>query len=593
MEMVTIIIDGREVRVPSGSTVLEAAQQAGIDIPTLCHLKEINKIGACRICLVEVENARGLQASCVYPVSEGLKVKTNTSQIREARKAVLELILSNHPMECLTCNRNTNCELQALANKLGVRDIRFKGENTEFSVDYSTPSIERIPDKCVLCRRCVAVCNEVQGVGILGMNERGFKSIVAPPFHRDLNDVNCVLCGQCVNVCPVGAIREKDDTAKVWEAINDPDKVVVVQTAPAVRAVLGEEFGLPVGTSTTKKMVAALRRLGFDKVFDTDFTADLTILEEGSELLDRVKNGGKLPLITSCSPGWIKYCEHHYPEFLDNLSTCKSPQQMFGALAKTYFPEKIGVDPAKIFSVSIMPCTAKKFERQRPEMQDSGFCDVDAVLTTRELAKMIKEASIDYVNLPDEEYDEPMGISTGAGLIFGATGGVMEAALRTVYEIVTGKSLENVDFTAVRGMEGVKEATVELAPLGKVKVAVAHGLGNAKKVLEKMKAGEADYQFIEIMCCPGGCLGGGGQPLVSAPDRMKLAEDYKVLRAKAIYNEDKGMQLRKSHDNPAVKTLYAEYLEKPLGEKSHHLLHTHYQARPKYVALACTEDTTK
>lgn len=585
MEMVTIIIDGQEVRVPAGSTVLEAAQLAGIDIPTLCHLKEINKIGACRVCLVEVENARGLQASCVYPVSEGLKVKTNTSEIREARKAVVELILSNHPLECLTCNRNTNCELQALAQKLGIRDIRFQGENTEFPVDDSSPAIARIPDKCVLCRRCVAVCNQVQGVGILGPNERGFATIVAPPFQRELDDVNCVLCGQCVNVCPVGALKEKDHIQRVWEAIQDPKKTVVVQTAPAVRAALGEEFGLPIGTSVTKKMVAALRRLGFDKVFDTDFTADLTIIEEGNELLERLKKGGKLPLITSCSPGWVKYCEHHYPEFLDNLSTAKSPQQMFGALAKTYFPEKIGIDPAKIYSVSVMPCTAKKFERQRPEMQDSGFWDVDAVLTTRELANMIKEAGIDFLNLPAEEYDEPMGISTGAGLIFGATGGVMEAALRTVYELVTGKTLENIDFTAVRGMEGLREASIEIPSLGEVKVAVAHGLGNAKTLLERIKAGEAEYHFIEIMACPGGCLGGGGQPLVSGPDRMKLPEDYKVLRAKAIYNEDKGMPLRKSHENPAIKKLYEEYLIKPLGEKSHHLLHTHYQARPKYKAL--------
>lgn len=590
MEMVTLTIDGREVQAPVGSTVLQAAQQAGIDIPTLCHLKDINKIGACRVCLVEVENARGLQASCVYPVSQGLKVKTNTNQIREARKAVVELILSNHPMECLTCNRSTNCELQAIAKKLGIKDIRFQGENTVFPVDSSTPAIERIPDKCVLCRRCVAACNEVQGVGILGLNERGFASIVAPAFDRQLSDVNCVLCGQCVNVCPVGALREKDDTDKVWAAINDPEKIVVVQTAPAVRAVLGEEFGLPIGTSVTKKMVTALRRLGIDKVFDTDFTADLTILEEGSELLHRVKNGGKLPLITSCSPGWIKYCEHHFPEFLDNLSTCKSPQQMFGALAKTYFPEKIGVDPAKIFSVSIMPCTAKKFECQRPEMKDSGFQDVDVVLTTRELAKMIKEAGIDFVNLPDEEYDAPMGISTGAAVIFGATGGVMEAALRTVYEIVTGKTLENVDFMAVRGLEGIREASVDLPPLGTVKVAIAHGLSNARKLLEKIKAGEAEYHFVEIMCCPGGCIGGGGQTLVSAPDRMKLPEDYKKLRAKAIYDEDKDMPLRKSHENPAITKIYEEYLVKPLGEKSHHLLHTHYHARPKYIALDCTEE---
>lgn len=586
MKMVCLTIDGQEVRVPEGTTVLEAARKAGIDIPTLCYLKEINKIGACRVCLVEIENTRGLQASCVYPVGEGMKVRTNTPAIREARKAVVELILSNHPMECLTCNRSTNCELQALAKKLGIKDIRFTGENSEFRPDFSSASIERIPDKCILCRRCVAVCNQVQGVGVLGLANRGFNSIVAPPFYRDLADVNCVLCGQCIYVCPVGALREKDHSQKVWNALNDPEKYVVVQTAPAVRAALGEEFGLPLGTSVTGKMVAALRRLGFDRVFDTDFTADLTIMEEGNELLHRIKEGGTLPLITSCSPGWVKYCEHHYPEFLENLSTAKSPQQMFGALVKTYFAEKMGIAPEKIYSVSVMPCTAKKYESQRPEMTDSGYQDVDAVLTTRELAAMIKEAGIDFEALPEEKYDEPMGISTGAGLIFGATGGVMEAALRTVYEVVTGKTLGALDFEMVRGLEGVKEASVEIAPLGTVKVAVAHGLGNARQLLERVKTGEASYHFIEIMACPGGCVGGGGQPLVSGPERLKLEEDYRALRAKAIYMEDKNMPLRKSHENPAVKTLYNEYLKEPLGEKSHKLLHTHYTKRIKYAALA-------
>ncbi len=586
MAMLNITIDGQQMQVPEGITVLEAARKAGIKIPTLCYLKDINKIGACRICLVEIERARGLQPSCMYPVMEGMVVRTNTPAIREARKAVVELILSNHPMECLTCERSTNCELQALAKQFGITEVRFQGENTVFPKDTSSPSIVRNPDKCVLCRRCVSVCNKVQGVGVLGMTERGFDSIAAPAFNHELSEVDCVYCGQCVNVCPVGALTEKDDTQAVWDAINDPDKFVVVQTAPAVRAALGEEFGYPIGTSVTGRMVAALRRLGFDKVFDTDFTADLTILEEGNELLERVKNGGKLPLITSCSPGWVKFCEHNYPEFLDNLSTAKSPQQMFGALAKTYYAKKCGVDPAKIFSVSIMPCTAKKFERQRPELRDSGFADVDAVLTTRELAKMIKVAGMDFKALPEEQYDEPMGISTGAGLLFGATGGVMEAALRTVYEVVTGKTLKKLDFVDVRGLEGVKEASVELAPLGTVKVAVAHGLSNARKVLEKVKVGEADYQFIEIMACPGGCVGGGGQPIVSAPTRMDLEEDYRALRAKAIYEEDKGMPMRKSHENPAVKALYEEFLVKPLGEKSHHLLHTHYTPRVKNQALA-------
>ena len=589
MEMINLTIDGQKVQVPEGTTVLEAARKAGIDIPTLCYLKDINKIGACRVCLVEIEKTRGLQPSCTYPVSEGMHVKTNTPLIREARKAVVELILSNHPMECLTCNRNRNCELQALSKQLGITDIRFQGENTTFPMDFSSAAVERIPDKCILCRRCVAVCGKAQGIGILGATERGFKSIVAPAFHRPLAEVNCVLCGQCINVCPVGALREKSHVQKVWDAIANPDKVVFVQTAPAVRAALGEEFGLPIGTIVTKKMVAAIRRLGIDKVFDTDFTADLTIMEEGSELVQRIKNGGKLPLITSCSPGWVKYCEHHAPEFLENMSTAKSPQQMFGALVKTYGAEKYGIDPARIFSVSVMPCTAKKFEAERPEMKASGFTDVDAVLTTRELASMIKEAGIDFAALPDEEYDDPMGMSTGAGLIFGVTGGVMEAALRTVYELVTGEHLEKIDFVAVRGLKGVKEATIELPPVGTVRVAVAHGLGNAKKLLDKVKAGE-QYHFIEIMACPGGCINGGGQPIVSSAERMRLPEDYRAMRAKAIYQEDKGMIMRKSHENPAIIKIYEEFLLKPLGEKSHHLLHTHYQPRVKYRALANQEE---
>ncbi|MFZ7102970.1 MAG: NADH-dependent [FeFe] hydrogenase, group A6 [Peptococcaceae bacterium] len=581
MEMVNVTIDGHKVTVPKNYTILEAAQEAGIDIPTLCYLKEINKIGACRVCLVEIKGGRALQASCVYPVSEGLEVYTNTPAVREARKAVVELLISNHPQDCLKCTRSQNCELQALAKKLGINDIRFKGEISTFKPDNSSKSLERNPDKCVLCRRCVAVCNQVQGVSILSAMNRGFGSIVAPAFEHPLDSVNCTLCGQCINVCPVEAIKEKDHIEKVWNALGNPEKHVVVQTAPAVRAVLGEEFGLPIGTSVTGKMVAALRRLGFNKVFDTDFTADLTILEEGNELLQRLNNGGKLPLITSCSPGWIKYCEHHYPEQLDNLSSCKSPQQMFGALAKTYYPQIEDSDPGQIFSVSVMPCTAKKFEADRPEMNDSGFQDVDAVLTVRELARMIKQAGIDFINLPDEEFDLPMGMSSGAGLIFGATGGVMEAALRTVYEVVTGETLPKLDFEEVRGLAGIKEASVNLKGT-EVKVAVAHGLANAKKIMEKVKDGSADYHFIEIMACPGGCIGGGGTPIVSALERTKLAKDYRDLRIKAIYSEDAQQKIRKSHENPAVKKLYKDYLGEPLGEKSHHLLHTHYTKRLKY-----------
>lgn len=581
MEMVNVTIDGHKITVPQNYTVLEAAQQAGIDIPTLCYLKDINKIGACRVCLVEIKGGRALQASCVYPVSEGLEVFTNTPKVREARKAVVELLLSNHPQDCLKCTRSQKCELQDLAKKLGITDIRFTGEISAFPKDTSSKSIERNPDKCVLCRRCVAICNQVQGVSVLNAINRGFEAIVAPAFNHPLDSVNCTLCGQCINVCPVEAIKEKDHISRVWDALGDSNKHVVVQTAPAVRAVLGEEFGLPIGTSVTGKMAAALRRLGFDKVFDTDFTADLTILEEGNELLERLNNGGKLPMVTSCSPGWIKYCEHHYPELLDHLSTCKSPQQMFGALAKTYYANIEGINPENIFSVSVMPCTAKKFECDRPEMNDSGYQDVDAVLTVRELAQMIKQAGIDFVNLQDEEFDLPMGMSTGAGLIFGATGGVMEAALRTVYEVVTGETLAKLDFEEVRGLEGIKEAKVNLNGT-EVKVAVAHGLGNAKKVMEKIKDGSADYHFIEIMACPGGCIGGGGTPIVNAITRTKLDDDYRNLRIKAIYEEDAQLPLRKSHENPAVKKLYETFLVKPLGEKSHHLLHTHYTKRSKY-----------
>jgi NADP-reducing hydrogenase subunit HndD len=579
MDMITLTIDGQKVEVPKGSTVLEAAHKAGIKIPTLCYLKGINEIGACRMCVVEVKGARSLQASCVLPASEGMEVMTNSPTVRESRKVTLELLLSDHNLECPTCIRNLNCELQKLSEELGIKSIRFPGVQHKPRYDEFSPSIVRDASKCILCRRCVSVCHDVQGVGVISPNHRGFNTVIAPVYDMSLAEVSCVNCGQCIVACPVGALKEKDETDKVWEALADPEMHVVVQTAPAIRVSLGEEFGGKRGQIVTDKMPAALRRLGFDKVFDTDFTADLTILEEGSEFLDRLQNGGKLPLITSCSPGWIKFCEHYYPEFLDNLSSCKSPQQMFGALAKTYYAEKEGIDPSKIFSVSIMPCTAKKFECQRPEMNASGYQDVDVVLTTRELSRMLKEAGIDLSKLPDEEFDEPLGISTGAGAIFGATGGVMEAALRTVYEIVTKKELDNIDFTEVRGVEGVKEATIDVDGI-KVNVAVAHGLANARKVLDRVKSGEADYHFIEIMCCPGGCVGGGGQPILSATERLEV--DYREERGKAIYEVDRNMPLRKSHENPAVQTLYKEYLDKPLSEKSHKLLHTHYNKKPLY-----------
>ncbi|MEW6200532.1 MAG: NADH-dependent [FeFe] hydrogenase, group A6 [bacterium] len=571
METVTLKIDGKEVTVEKGLTILEAARRLNIHIPTLCYLKDVQAIGACRMCLVEIQGQRALQASCVFPVAEGLVVKTNSAIVREARRAILELLLSDHRMECPTCARNLSCELQALAEQYGIREISYKGDMSPVIVDRSSPSLVRDSGKCILCRRCVAVCQEIQKVGVLFPSLRGFNTTIAPAFSDELSEVACVYCGQCSLACPVGAIVEKDDIQRVWDALTDPNKFVVVQTAPAIRAAIGEEFGLEPGHAVTGKMTAALRRLGFDKVFDTQFTADLTIIEEGHELINRVKNGGTLPLITSCSPGWIKFIEHFYPDLLPHLSTCKSPQQMFGAVAKTYLAEKVGKKPEEMVVVSIMPCTAKKFEAARPEMDDSGVQDVDIVLTTREAARMIKQAGINLLELEDEMFDDPLGESTGAGTIFAATGGVMEAALRTVYEVVTKGTLPSLDFESVRGMEGVKAATVQAGDLP-VKVAVAHGLGNARKVMDEIQVGKADYHFIEIMCCPGGCLGGGGQPI---PTNWEIRN----LRAKAVYEEDRRLSIRKSHENPFIKKIYEEFLVEPLGEKSHHLLHTHYTKR--------------
>ena len=577
MADITIKINGRTVTAPAGSTILEAARLANIEIPTLCFLKEINEIGACRICVVEVKGARTLVASCVYPINEGMEVWTNTPKVLESRKKTLQLLLSNHDRKCLSCVRSANCELQALCRELGVDDEGFyDGERTPSVIDDSAIHMIRDNSKCILCRRCVAVCEQVQGVGVIGPNHRGFATSIGSAFEMGLGETSCVSCGQCIAVCPTGALQEKDATTDVFAALADPSKHVIVETAPAVRAALGEEFGYPIGTNVEGKMVSALKALGFDKVFDTDFSADLTIMEEAHEFLERVQNGGVLPLITSCSPGWIKYCEHYFPDMTENLSSCKSPQQMFGAIAKSYYAEKAGIDPKDIVVVSVMPCTAKKFEIGRDNQAANGVPDVDIALTTRELARMIRKAGIKFTQLPEDSFDAPLGLSTGAATIFGATGGVMEAALRTAVETLTGEELTALDFTEVRGTQGVKEASYNVAGL-EVKVAVASGLANAKALLNRVKSGEANYHFIEIMGCPGGCVNGGGQP--QQPGYIRNTVDIRGLRAKVLYDSDKANAIRKSHENPAIKELYAEYLGQPGSEKAHHLLHTTYVKR--------------
>lgn len=578
--MLNIKINNMELTVPYGTTILEAARMAGIEIPTLCFLKDINEIGACRICMVEVKGARSLVAACVYPIErDGTEIFTNTKKVRDSRKRTLELILSTHDKKCLSCVRSGTCELQQLCKEFGVDDEnRFEGEMVHYKFDDSAAHMVRDNNKCILCRRCIAACDQ-QGISVIGANARGFDTHISSAFDKDLADVSCISCGQCIVNCPTGAIVEKDDTGKVLEAINDPEKFVIVNTAPSIRATLGEAFGMHIGTNVEGKMVAALRRLGFDKVFDTDFAADLTIMEEANELIERISDGGVLPMITSCSPGWIKYCEHYFPDQLDHLSSCKSPQQMFGAIMKTYYAEKTGIDPKNMVVVGVMPCTAKKFETKRDGEAASGYPDVDIAITTRELARMIESAGIYFRHLPDEKFDTPFGESTGASTIFGATGGVMEAALRTAVEQLTGKELEVVDFTEVRGMDGIKEAEYDIGGK-KVKVAVASGTKNAKVLMDDVRSGKSEYLFIEIMGCPGGCINGGGQPIQHAVVRNFV--DLKARRAEALYQADANNPKRKSHENETIKQLYKEYLGEPGSRKAHKILHTSYVARPMF-----------
>ena len=578
-ETVTLTIDGIEIKAEKGTTILQAARNAGIDIPTLCFLKEINEVGDCRMCIVEIEGRRGFATSCVQKVEEGMVVHTNTKEVLEARKVILDLILSNHVKECLTCVRSGNCELQELTHKLNITNIEFPGEILKHEKDDKSPSIVRDFNKCVLCRRCVATCKKVQEIGAIDCAERGFESCISTTYGNSLNDVDCTLCGQCIEACPTGALHEKESIDDVWVNLKNPDKYVVVQTAPAVRVAIGEEFDMPIGTNAKGKMVTALKRLGFDKVFDTNTGADFTIMEEANEFIERVQGNGVLPMITSCSPGWVRFAEKNYGECLDHLSSCKSPHQMFGALIKSYYAEKYGIDRNKICVVSVMPCVAKKYECVRPEMEVDGVRDVDYVLTTRELARMIKQANIDFVKLEDSNFDDPMGEASGAGAIFGTTGGVMEAAIRTAVDTLENKNMDKLEYKEVRGEKGIKEAVLNIAG-NEIKIAVVSGLANARKIMEQIKAGTSPYHFIEIMACPGGCVVGGGQPIKSS--KIRETVDVRKLRADALYEIDEKSTIRKSHENPAIKQIYEEYLEKPGSHKTHKYLHTTYSKKEKY-----------
>lgn len=577
--MITLKIDGKEVKVKEGTTILQAAKQVGIDIPTLCFLKDINEVGDCRMCIVEVEGRKGFATSCIQKVEEGMIVHTHSPAVMEARRVILDLILSNHHRDCLTCSRNGNCELQALAVKFNVQHIEFEGEMTSHKIDDKSPAIMRDFNKCILCRRCVAACKNVQEIGAIDCINRGFESCISTVGDNSLADVNCTFCGQCIEACPTGALKEKEYIKDVWRNLKNPEIYTVVQTAPAVRVALGEEFDMPVGTNVTGKMVSALKSLGFDRVFDTNTGADLTIMEEANEFIERFEKQEGLPMITSCSPGWVRFAEKNYPDLLGHLSSCKSPHQMFGAMVKSYYAKKYNVDPSKICMVSVMPCIAKKYECQREEMEVEGIRDVDYVITTRELARMIKQANIEFTELQEDKFDEPMGEATGAGAIFGTTGGVMEAALRTAADVLENKDLPKFEYEAVRGGKGRKEAVIEIAGK-KVKAVVVSGLSNAKKIMNEIKEGKADYQFVEIMACPGGCIMGGGQPIKNSKTRSEV--DVRKLRADALYSIDEKSVIRKSHENPVIKQMYEEFLQKPGSEISHKYLHTHYSKKNLY-----------